>query len=1506
MARKKKREGISLIALLITIVVLIILAGVSISAIKNNNGIINQTSHAQEKKNASEEKEAIEWAAAQMVGNANNLTGQIADKQTEEEITNEKNDFEAQIKKYIGTKAEAGNDFEFQIYAPGSVYLTQSNQEMTVTSDLYIVKFIKSGNIYTVDGNGNVHYQEEQSTISTEDRDGVRISPAEISINNGTTQELSIITNAQIANVKISSSDENIIELVRENNNVKVENGKFYVIAKKLGKAKVTVELTNGKKAVTYIYVHQEPTKITLTKKKDIIDMSSAITTVQLSYEIEPDTANYKTGVTWTSDKPEVATVDSNGLVTGKSNGTAIITVETENGKTDTCEIVVETTPVSLELDKNQIKLDISTKKSEQLNASIYPTTSNANNAVNWSSDKPEIATVDANGYVTGVSNGNAKITAETTNGKSATCNVLVQTTPISVTLNKTNVTLDMSGEKTLQLEATINPTSANINTGITWSSTNSAVATVDSNGLVTAMANGSATITVKTGNGKTASCTVTVKTTPVSIELDKTKAVIDLGVSKTLQLSSKINPNTTNAENGLDWSSNNEKVATVNSSGVVTGVSNGSATITVTTKNGKSASSIITVQTSPISISLNKTTETLDLTGTNTTQLSVTYNPTSSNVNTGITWSSNNTGVATVDDKGLVTAKANGSVTITARTENGKTATCAIKVQTSPIGITLNKDKATVDLSSSTKTVQLSVTAYNPTTSNVNTGITWSSSNPNIASVSTSGLVTAKAKGTAVITATTTNGKKATCTITVIKNITSLTVSAPSTTLETGATMKLTANVQPTDTTESITWSSKNTGVATVNASTGQVTGKSNGTVEIVAKSSTTGKTASVTIKVQTSPQGISLNKTSETLDMSGTKTLQLSVTAYNPTTSNVNTGITWSSSNSNIASVSTSGLVTAKTNGKATITATTTNGKTASCSILVQTSPTSVTLNKTSETLDMSGTTTVQLTATINPGSANINTGKSWSSSNPGVATVNSSTGLVTAKANGTATITVRTGNGKTASCTVTVQTSPKGISLNRSNASLDMNGTKTVQLSVSSYNPSSSNVSKTITWSSSNSNVASVSTSGVVTAKSNGNATITAKTANGKTATCSILVQTSPASVSLNRTSATLDMSGTTTLQLSATLNPSSTVNINTGKTWSSSNSNIASVNTAGLVTAKSNGTATITVRTGNGKTASCSITVQTSPKGINLNKTSTSINLSSSTKTVQLSVSSYNPSSSNVNKTITWSSNNSNIASVNSNGLVTGKSNGTATITARTANGKTASCTVTVWTSITSISASPDSFSIKIGNSATSTLSYSPSSTTDSLKCSSANGNIATASISGKTLTINAVGAGKTTITVKSSSSSASKTINVSVYLQYTGSWSNNGEAVSGGWHTVGTLDNKTGASLTATGSASVWVNKMKNDRYFALRIRGKTRSGTWENVWVDQSDKYTFNFGKNRKFSATVNEGFIDTGVTTEVVRLNKPYTEYIFEFYYSTNVSSGGTKGSSFNVTLTP
>ena len=848
-------------------------------------------------------------------------------------------------------------------------------------------------------------------------------------------------------------------------------------------------------------------------------------------------------------------------------------------------------------------KLIVEVGEKETITANV----TSVGSGVRWESEDETIAKIDYGDFsndkeikVIGVKNGTTKITAKISNGTQMTCEVTVQTSPKAITLNKRDVTLDLSIIKTEQLSVTYDPESSNVNRELTWTSSNPEVATVDENGLITGQSNGTTEIIATTKNGKKAEpCKVTIETSPIGISLNKDKDTLDLSGNKTIQLSVTYNPTSSNVKKNITWESSDTSRVTVDEKGLVTGKMNTEegkpVKITAKTENGKVAFCYITVQTNPTSVTLNKTSETLDMSGTKTVQLTATINPGTANINKKITWSSNKTEVATVNSStGLVTAKANGSVTITARTENGKTATCTIRVQTTPIGITLNKDKATIDLSATDKTTQLSVT-YNPKTSDTKTKITWTSSNPNIASVSTSGLVTGKAIGSTVITAETENGKKETCTVAVIKNITSLTVSASKTTLETGNTMQVTANIQPTDTTEKITWSSKNTGVATVDPSTGVVTGKSNGTVEIVAKSSTTGKTASVTIKVQTSPQGISLNKTSETLDMSGTKTLQLSVTAYNPTTSNVNTGITWSSSNSNIASVSTSGLVTAKTNGKATITATTTNGKTASCSILVQTSPTSVTLNKTSETLDMSGTTTVQLTATINPGSANINTGKSWSSSNPGVATVNSSTGLVTAKANGTATITVRTGNGKTASCSITVHTNPTSVSISPTSVPLDTEGIqfpKTTKLTAKAK-PDSADVNTGIKWSSDNPSVATVDSSGNVKAVGYGTANIKATAQNEKMAQCSVTVTTSISGLSVSPTSKTLNVGEKLDLSNSVTKTPSTA---REGITWTSSNSSIASVSQTGVITANSAGTATITVKSSSGnRSATCTITV-----------------------------------------------------------------------------------------------------------------------------------------------------------------------------------------------------------------------------------------------------------------------------------------------------------------------
>ena len=116
----------------------------------------------------------------------------------------------------------------------------------------------------------------------------------------------------------------------------------------------------------------------------------------------------------------------------------------------------------------------------------------------------------------------------------------------------------------------------------------------------------------------------------------------------------------------------------------------------------------------------------------------------------------------------------------------------------------------------------------------NRNTGITWNSSNTGVATVDQSGNVTAKANGTTTITATTQNGKRASCTVTVTTAITSLTVSPTSKTLKTGETVQLTATKNPSTATEGITWTSSNSSVATVNQN-GLVTAKGSGTATIV-----------------------------------------------------------------------------------------------------------------------------------------------------------------------------------------------------------------------------------------------------------------------------------------------------------------------------------------------------------------------------------------------------------------------------------------------------------------------------------------------------------------------------------------------------------------------------------------------------------------------------------------------------------------------------------------------
>ena len=231
---------------------------------------------------------------------------------------------------------------------------------------------------------------------------------------------------------------------------------------------------------------------------------------VQLNASVEPENAQNKT-VHWESSNPAVASVSA-GLVTAKSKGTAIITARTDDGGyTATCTVTVSQPVTGISL--NQSSISIIKGKTYQLSASIQPSGA-SNRNVTWSSSNSNIATVSSSGKVSAKAAGTATITVTTKDGsKTAKCTVTVKNEPIKVTgvsLNRSQITL-FAG-KSENLTAAVKPSNA-ANKGITWQSSNTNVATVDSGGRITARTEGTATITVKTNdNGKTAKCTVTVK----------------------------------------------------------------------------------------------------------------------------------------------------------------------------------------------------------------------------------------------------------------------------------------------------------------------------------------------------------------------------------------------------------------------------------------------------------------------------------------------------------------------------------------------------------------------------------------------------------------------------------------------------------------------------------------------------------------------------------------------------------------------------------------------------------------------------------------------------------------------------------------------------------------------------------------------------------------------------------------------------------------------------------
>ena len=386
--------------------------------------------------------------------------------------------------------------------------------------------------------------------------------------------------------------------------------------------------------------------------------------TVQLSATVSPSDATDQS-ITWSSSNKEVATVSNTGLVTGVSEGRAGIMAKA-GGKTSTCIVTVSRKPVpvtSVTLDKESITL---TKgESITLVATVKPDGATYK-ALSWTSSDSKVASVDSKGRVTAIANGNATITVKA-DDQQATCIVTV-TVPIqSITLNKSELTLTKGQSETLV--ATLKPEDTSDNT-VTWSSSNRTVATVESNGKVTAVGGGKATITAKAG-GKSASCVVTVEVPVESVSLNRTS--VTLGEGESVTLSATLNPKDATAQ--VTWTSSDESVATIDQNGKINAIRAGVANIVAKAGN-KQATCVVTVIKRVTTVSLDKNHMTI-IVG-NSSSLTVTVLPDDA-TDKSVTWRSNDTYVATVEN-GVVKGVGVGSATITA-TAGNVSATCNVLV---------------------------------------------------------------------------------------------------------------------------------------------------------------------------------------------------------------------------------------------------------------------------------------------------------------------------------------------------------------------------------------------------------------------------------------------------------------------------------------------------------------------------------------------------------------------------------------------------------------------------------------------------------------------------------------------------------------------------------------------------------------------------------------------------------------------------------------------------------
>jgi trimeric autotransporter adhesin len=933
----------------------------------------------------------------------------------------------------------------------------------------------------------------------------------------------------------------------------------------------------------------------------------------------------------WSTSDPTIATVTQTGKVTAVAVGAVNIDASTAGvSPTHPARVFVVSVPVSKVIVAPP-SVTLRVGDAFQFTDTTKDASGNVltGRTVVWSSSDTAIAPVDQAGLVLAKALGTVTITASS--GKaSGTGSVTVSLVPVKkIVIAPSNPSVIV--HDSTQLSATTQDSAGNVLTGraITWSSSNSAISTVDANGVVTGVKVGVDTITATSG-AASAAVTFTVQSVPINaVVISPQSSNLLVGQQQTLTAEVTDNSGNPIAGSTVTFASGTPGVATVTATGpltaTVTAIGSGQATITGTSGT-KSGTATINVAIVPVaSVTVTPTPDTVTLGGT--VQLTATLKDSAGNTLTGrtVTWQSGNTGVATVSASGLVTSVGVGTAAIIA-TSGGKTGLAEVTVNQVPVGsVTITPQNDTVSVGAQKQLAVTVVDANGHTISNP--AVTWSSTNNGTAIVSSTGLGQGVSTGTVQIIAASGGKADTNTTLVVPATVATVNVSIGASTIAVGGTTVVTAtskdgtgNVLPG---RSVTWSSGGTGTASVSAGgvdpttqldTATVTGVAIGGPVSITATSSTNVQGSAQVTVATAINHINLSPNQFTINTHATRAV--TATAFDVNNHAIGGVVfAWTTKSSGaIASVDQTGLVTGVGPGSDSVYASA-QGITGGAGVTVNQVP-AATVIIVPGSSTMPNNSSLQLGDTVKDaaGDTLLNRTVTWKSSDNTIATV-SAAGLVqpgTANPDtGTVTITATSGSANGTATVHVVYPTVTNVSVTPSPDTIYATSPNNGPVNLTA---TTTPAGVPVAWSNNNTAVATVSGTGVVTPTGTaaGTATITATSPPGGTATgtATVVVLGHIQTVNVNPGTSSLSVSGLvqpTSTTATAQLIDSFGTDVSSQRmvTWATSDPTSVTISTAGPVlattpitlTAIANNslTVTITATSSDGMTGTTTITV-----------------------------------------------------------------------------------------------------------------------------------------------------------------------------------------------------------------------------------------------------------------------------------------------------------------------